>query len=167
MAEKLHQVSIDYNPTEDRILLRVSTSGQKAYYVWMTRRFTFLLRNLLRKNLLEGVEVASPEAKEAMLEWQKREVLEKADFSKPYEVKEEFEYPLGASGIVASTLAIQPIGQNLQVKMAPPQGQGIDLTLDRNLLQIFIKMIDDAVAKADWNLAPALSSGETAEGKVH
>jgi len=36
--DKLHQINLGYSPEEDRLLLRINTTGKTEYRLWMTRR---------------------------------------------------------------------------------------------------------------------------------
>ncbi len=48
-------------------------------------------------------------------------------------------------------------GDGMQVlSLHPQQGHGIDLTVDARLLHLFVKMLRDAVARADWEIVLAL-----------
>ena len=50
-ADQLFQINVSYVPGEDRLLLRVSTTGGDEYRVWLTRRFVSLLMGLLQKEM--------------------------------------------------------------------------------------------------------------------
>ena len=68
---RLHQLKIDFEAEQDRLLMLVSTSDQVEVRLWLTRRFVKLLWPLLVK-LAEEVSPrirtqVNPEARKALL----------------------------------------------------------------------------------------------------
>lgn len=64
MTTQLHQMTIKYLPTEDRLLLRIATSEKTEYRLWLTRRFISALWPSLGGQLaqtadLEGLRAAA------------------------------------------------------------------------------------------------------------
>lgn len=64
MTTQLHQMTIKYLPTEDRLLLRIATSEKTEYRLWLTRRFISALWPSLGGQLaqtadLEGLRTAA------------------------------------------------------------------------------------------------------------
>ena len=169
MTDTLHQINLNYNPAEDRILIRVSTTGQQEYRVWLTRRFTSIMLDILNKSLTEGMSAESEEAKSALLDWQKKEVTDKADFSKPFIEDNEVHFPLGKGGILAQKLSFSKSGQKLNLLITPSKGQGMNLALDKDLQKVVYKMFEDAVAKAQWQLitSPVIPVSHQSESLVH
>src|SRR5688572_24571546 len=85
---KLHQIKVDYDPEQDRLLMLISTSDSAEIRAWLTRRFVKLLWPLLVKLAEESSPRISaqsnPEARKAMLGMEHEEAVTRADFSKPY-----------------------------------------------------------------------------------
>ncbi len=48
---KIHQLTVHYDPSEDRLLLRIGTTDQAEIQVWLTRRLTLMLAPNLPKVL--------------------------------------------------------------------------------------------------------------------
>jgi hypothetical protein len=48
----------------------------------------------------------------------------------------------------------------------PPQGQGVDITLDTKLLHIFMRLLREQVSKTDWDVNLALYEGANATETV-
>ena len=62
--DRLHQINLGYSPEEDRILLRINTTGKTEYRLWMTRRYVKILWKLLTKSVesLPGVQAQAARA---------------------------------------------------------------------------------------------------------
>ena len=86
---KLHQLKIDFNAEQDRLLMLVSTDDGAEVRMWLTRRFVKLLWPLLVKLAEEAsprIKVqASAEARKALLGLEHQKAVQRADFSKPFQ----------------------------------------------------------------------------------
>src|SRR5919205_3802963 len=86
---RLHQLKVDYDAEQDRLLMLVATSEGVEVRMWLTRRFVKLLWPLLVKLAEEASPrirtQANPEAKKALLGIEHEQAVSKADFSKPYD----------------------------------------------------------------------------------
>lgn len=169
---KLHQLKLEFNPEQDRLLLRVSTSDGKEVSLWLTRRCVKLLWPALM-NLAQAApaiaKVGDPEARKAMLGFQHENAVKQSDFSKPYEEAPR-ERPLGIDPILVGRVQTRrDEAGNPVLSMMPLTGnQGIHLTLDEKLLHSVCRLLQQAVAKADWDVDLALpnllSAGVAEEG---
>ena len=68
---QLNQVNIGYDPGQDRLLLRMSTSADVEYRLWLTRRVTKGLWPGLMQLVASSESVrrqAEPEAKQAVID---------------------------------------------------------------------------------------------------
>ncbi len=82
--DKLHQINLGFSPEEDRLLLRINTTGKTEYRLWMTRRYVKLLWKLLTKSVdsLPDVKAqAAPETREAVKSFQRVEARQAANYS--------------------------------------------------------------------------------------
>ncbi len=153
---RLHQLKLDFIPEQDRLLLRVSTDNQQEVRLWLTRRALRLLWPLLVQMARSSPEVAlqsNPQARDALVGMQHEQALSKADFAKPFEEVPR-EMPLGAEPILVARMRSNRDDQGKQILgLLPQKGQGINLTLDNTLLHSFCKLVQNAVAKADWDIA--------------
>lgn len=161
---RLHQLKLDFIPEHDRLLLRVSTDNQLEVRLWLTRRALRLLWPLLLKMARSAPEVAlqnNPEARDALVGMQHQQALGRADFAKSFEEAPRA-MPLGAEPILVARIQSSKDGDGNQVLgLLPQQGRGIYLTLDNTLLHSFCKLVQNAVAKSDWDLVlelPALKA---------
>jgi hypothetical protein len=167
---RLHQLTLDFIAEQDRLLLRVSTDNQLELRLWLTRRALRLLWPLLLQMVRASPEVVlqnNPEARDALVGMQHERALSQANFARPYEELAR-ELPLGAEPIlVARMQSNRDDDGNHILRLLPQQGQGINLTLDNTLLHSLCKLLQDAVAKSDWDIAlelPALQTRSDADG---
>jgi hypothetical protein len=164
---RLHQLKLDFVPEHDRMLLRVSTDNQLEMRLWLTRRALRLMWPLLVQMTRAAPEVAlqsSPEARDAMIGMQHEQALSRANFAKSFEEVPR-EMPLGAEPIlVARIQSNKDDGGNQVLGLLPLEGQGIHLTLDNTLLHSFCRLVQNAVAKSDWDLVLELPALQSAPG---
>jgi hypothetical protein len=154
----LHQINIGYSSVEDRLLLRMSArseTGTAEFRFWLTRRFTRLFWQALERARETSVAMdprVSPDSREALKQFHQEAALEKADFTTPYQ-EETAATPLGSNPILVSKLNITPKahGQHT-LALLPSKGQGINLTVDLNIIHLFRKLLAEAVRKAEWDL---------------
>ncbi len=100
---QIHQLNIQYQADQDRVLARINTSAGTELRLWLTRRLTLGLLPLLRKVENEQLEkslAAQPEAdlgmtakdpkvREMLSEFKKERSLQQADFKTPYKEPEK------------------------------------------------------------------------------
>ncbi len=161
----LEQIRIDFIPEQDRLLMRLASADRSEVLLWLTRRCVRLLWPLLMKMTESAPHIAQqplPEARQALLGMQREQALSKANFSRPYDA-ENRERPLGAEPIVVARLNT---GRNKKGKhvlmLMPQQGQGVTLALEDTLLHGLCKLLQDVVAKADWDIALAVPASAVA-----
>ena len=164
---RLHQLKVDYDPEQDRLVMLVSTSDQVEVRLALTRRFVKLLWPLLVK-LAEEVSPkirtqASSEARKALLGMEHEHAVQRADFSKPYDAAPRA-MPLGEAPLLLARIQTgrdrngQPV-----VAMHPADGQGVTLTFDSVLLHSVCRLLQAAVKKSDWDMELKLPGAERAE----
>lgn len=66
---QLHQVNASYIPEQDRLLLKINTTGQTEFRFWITRRYLALLWQVLRQMAGALVRQASPWIARPGLRW--------------------------------------------------------------------------------------------------
>ena len=152
---RLHQLKLDFVPEQDRLLLRVSTDNRIEVRLWLTRRATRLLWPLMLQMLRSSPEVAlqsNPQARDALLGMQHEQALVQANFADPFEEAPR-EMPLGEEPILVVNIQASRNERGDQVLgLLPQQGQGLHLTLDNTLLHSLCKLLQNAVAKSDWDI---------------
>lgn len=165
----LHQIQMRYDAEQDRILLRLSTREGSEFRFWLTRRFVKRLWGMLLKMLEWDRPVAQqvdPQTRRTVLDIRHGGFVQQGDFSKPFETAPRT-LPLGEAPVLAAKAAGKRTGDgNHILSLHPQQGEGIDLKLDTRLLHLFVKLLRDAVGRADWEIALALHGGESGGGSV-
>lgn len=151
----IHQIQMVYQPLEDRILMRVSSTERAEFRFWLTRRYVKLLWTVLLK-LLERDPVAAVHSDEktrrALMGFQHENVVRGGQFNKPFEPAVA-ELPLGQTPVLLSRISGKPgEGGHQVLSFHPEAGQGIDLNTDTRLLHLISKLLTDAVRQSDWDL---------------
>jgi hypothetical protein len=165
---KIHQIHIRHDETEDRLLLRLSTTDNHEFRFWLTRRFVKRLWAMLVQMLEWDQAVrqqVDPVTRRTVLDIQHEGYAQQADYSKKFEEAGR-DLPLGETPALLAK-AKGKKGQNgMQLlSLQPQKGQGIDMTLDTRLLHIFSRLLSQAVAKTDWDMSLGLHPGqETPQG---
>ena len=152
---RLHQLKLEFNPEQDRLVLHVLTDDGAEILLWLTRRCVRLLWGELVKMLqasptvqLQGI---TPEARNALVGMQHEKALQGADFSKPYEQARQ--RPLGADPILVGRIQTgrDANAQNV-LTLLPMKGQGVNIALDERLLHSFCKLLQNVVTRAEWDM---------------
>jgi hypothetical protein len=153
---RLHQLKVDYDAEQDRLLMLVGAAEGVEVRLILTRRFVKLLWPLLVKLAEEASPrirtQADPEARKALLGMEHEHAISKADFSKPYDASGHAT-PLGAAPILLARIETghERSGQPV-VALHPSEGQGITFSLDAVLLHSLCRLLQAAVKKSDWDM---------------
>ena len=167
---RLHQLKVDYEPEQDRLLMLVATSESVELRLALTRRFVKLLWPLLVKLAEEASPrirtQANPDARKALLGLEHEYAVSRADFSKPYDAGDSAR-PLGDAPLLLVRIQTghDRTGQPV-VALHPAEGQGVTLTFDSVLLHSVCRLLQAAVKKSDWDMElklPGTGAEETAE----
>lgn len=158
----IHQIQFAYQEQQDRVLMRVSTMEGEEFRFWLTRRFVKQLWGMLVR-MLESDQAVRQQSDEGtrrtVLEIQHEGFARQGDFSREFEDAPR-QLPLGEAPVMLASAKGAKGGDGIQViSLLPSHGPGIDLTLDTKLLHIFSKLLQDAVARADWDIKLALYEG--------
>lgn len=161
MTNALHQMTMSFSATEDRLLLRVSTTAHEEHQIWLTRRFV----KILWPALMKGVEKQSlppetaaaptttPQIKRAVMAMQHNDALQKTDLSKQHDEekvnKPSTEAPMLATG--GQCLPLKTGGMRLNLKTS--DGLQVGLNLNEQLLHAFCHQITTLTQKAEWDLS--------------
>lgn len=160
MTDQLHQININYIPVEDRLMLRINTQLGDEYRVWLTRRFTGLLLELLTKEIDKHGGVPTLASKPETTKLFKQGAMEKR-----YEEEKISNYPLGESGFLASKINYKTSEQgSLALEILPAEGQGITLNLNKTLLFMFYNLLNQGCTQSAWGLGEQAAQ---AQQKVH
>ncbi|MFQ5658923.1 MAG: hypothetical protein ACE5GZ_00745 [Gammaproteobacteria bacterium] len=158
MTDQLHQINVSYVPVEDRLLLRVSTKKGDEYRLWLTRRFTEMLINVLNREIDKKGGMSSIASSQ-----ETTKMFKEGAFDKSYEA-DNIDYPLGETGILAYRIkAGNTENGNLRLELSPGTGKGMTLSLNRSLLYMFHNLLSQGIEQTGWRLI----SEENASMKTH
>src|SRR5258705_10099304 len=164
---RLHQLKVDYEAEQDRLLMLVATNDGVEVRLALTRRFVKLLWALLVKLAEEASPrirtQANPEARKALLGIEHEQAVSRANFALPYDDSTRAT-PLGADPLLLARIQTghDPNGHPV-VAMHPAEGQGVTLTLDPVLLHSVCRLLQAAVKKSDWDMELKLPGVEPQE----
>jgi len=168
----INQIQMSFIPGEDRILLRMNTTDAAGFQFWLTRRYVKLLWPVLLGMLAKDEQITTQKtavAKKEVLSFQHQEAAQNMDYSQNYQ-GESNQQPLGNEPILLGKISVNDRQDATQVlSMHPETGQGIELVLNQTLLHSICKLLQDTVAKADWDmdLSQALNSSSVSpESKI-
>lgn len=168
----IHQLSVNYQQEQDRILMRINTTAGEELRLWFTRRLSLGLLPLLGKIVADQVaklEAAKPghispsatadaQTKQMLVEFKRQELLQKSDFATPYKELPN-KLPLGSEPLLVTEVNVTPLptGQ-LQLKFnekIPGQDmpRGFQVSLEQNLVHGFLHLLNKAVDTSQWKQA--------------
>lgn len=148
MADQLHQINVSYLPVEDRLLLRINTKGGDEFRVWLTRRYTGILMNVLNKEIDKYGGLPAVASSPATTEMFKQGAMEK-----PYEEESISNFPLGQAGFLAFAVKVNKVADdNLNLEILPEKGKGFTLNLNKSLLFMVYNLLTQGISQAGWFL---------------
>ncbi len=171
----VRQLSIRYQPEQDRILVRVNTSDERELQFWFTRRLTLGLMPLFERIMTDNaarsggpatthLASADPLAKKAMADFARAQTIRNADFSTPYQTAEANQ-PLFESPLLITETSITPLaGAQMRLscteKLAdtPQAARRFELALSQQLTHAFMHLLERAVEASQWRKAGAAST---------
>jgi len=152
--DRLHQINLGFSPEEDRLLLRINTTGQTEYCLWLTRRYVKLLWKLLTQSVERLPEVSAqsaPEARAAVKSFQRQEARQVADYSKSYDDGQATR-PLGEVAALLVGVRAGPGKNGTQLILQTKDGRAINLSLELKLLYSLLDLLVSSTKQAEWNL---------------
>lgn len=158
----IHQLSVNHDERQDRLLLRLNTQNQQEFRFWLTRRMALRLMPAIEQSAirLEAAQpgIAAPDAptQQLLTELKRDAFLKKADFATPFENKATH-WPLGPEPmlITDAQLSIQPQGGlslQFEDKADPGKIRSCQLNLQVSLVHGLVHLIHQAIQKAEWGI---------------
>jgi hypothetical protein len=164
--DMIHQIQIKYDPLADRLRMQVRTRTGEVFAIWLTRRLVQRLwpafqqvATQLALGRVPTDALVHPEAQAMIAESVRSRALPNADFSQPFS-SEPAQRPLGEEPLLAAEVELQarpqsPGGLRLTVSDGKRR---ITLQLNDELHSAMLRLLEQAVAAADWGLAPPSSA---------
>lgn len=155
----LERITAEFNGEEDRLMIRVFFDKKSEIQFWLTRRLVRRIWPVLLQMAQSRPDIQlqpNPEARKALLGFQHEKALQEVRFSKATQEPGR-EHPLGNAPMLVNKVRARRNERSQTVlSFLPHQGNGIDLALGDALLHGLMKLIQDAAAKAEWDLALAV-----------
>jgi hypothetical protein len=147
MTNQLHQLNIMYSNKEDRLLLRASTQDREEYRIWLTRRYTRLLFDVLSKEMTKKGGIASISSN-----GQTTQMFKEGVFEKQFD-DSSVDFPLGEVGILAYSIKSETNSDgNLMLEVHSEDGKGITINLNNSLIYLFYSLLTQGINQANWQL---------------
>jgi hypothetical protein len=169
---QIHQLQVAFDAAQDRLLLRVSTTGGAEIRAHLTRRYVRLLWPEFMRVIDASAALATPapEARREVLAFEREKALAQTDFSKPFgdaaAGAAPRRFPLGEAPFLATRAQVRVEGPGrYRLTIDPAAGRGIEIALDARLMHSLLRLIESAVRAAEWNLdlaAPPPGAAATA-----
>ncbi|MCU0919141.1 MAG: hypothetical protein MUF16_02210 [Burkholderiaceae bacterium] len=158
----IHQIQIKYDPLADRLLMQVRTRAGEVFAIWLTRR---MVQRLLPPFRQIGVHlslpnarpdsVLLPEARAMLADAVHSRPLPNADFTQRFST-EDARQPMGPEPLLAAEVELQADAQRgLRMQVREARGRQITLQFNDELHAALSRLFEQALATADWGLAPA------------
>ena len=157
---RLRQMEAGYNPIHDRLVLFLHMDDLSEFRFWITRRYCKYLWQAL-------VQILENDPNHERLQEEEKKKVNEA-FNQEQSVRQETgaqqftnriqHTPLGTEPILLARLQVKTdAGPYPVVCMHPPQGQGIEIAMNRMMMLSLLRLLADGVGKADWDM-PQLSN---------
>lgn len=150
----ISQMQMLYVPEEDRILFRVNSTNKQQFRLWLTRRYSLLFLQILKKHRDSDPDIsiqATPEAKQAVQSFKQEQAVQNANFEQSF-AEEAEQLPLGDQIPLAFRLNYRLEGEVMHLGIEPSKGQGINLVINLDINSSLTQLITAAANKAAWNL---------------
>lgn len=173
---QIRQLSVSYLADQDRIVMRVHTSADEEIPMWLTRRMCSQLWPLLNRIATDlfavppnavsdgGVDLnqLSPETRQMLVDMQRQEALQNADFSASYQGASA-KRPLGDTPLLVTEVNItpQPHKTNGQLQLQlhfkevlenTPQVRGFEVVLSSDLVFSVMHLLESALTQSEWGI---------------
>lgn len=172
MTGRLHQVHVEYEPAEDRILLKFNTMDRQELRLWLTRKFVKSFWDALQK-LLESLGRAGaqsdPALRKAMVGLEQDRAAPEERFVKGF-AGEASSFPLGESPVLITGFSYKapkrPGGGRRsamgRIAFETASGHEVGLPADATLLHSLSKMLIGINDRTGWDLKlePGYALGE-------
>jgi hypothetical protein len=172
-AVDIHQMQVRYEPMEDRLLIQVRTRGGDLYAVWLTRRMALRLWPPFQ-DLVTRIGVAQaapqatvlPEARDMLAQAARERPLPNADFQTRFDAS-VVSQPLGPEPLLPASIDLGPGPKGgVLLKVREHRARSLELRLGDDLATALARLMEKALASADWGIVAAASASTDAERPV-
>jgi hypothetical protein len=165
LSNSLQQLNIQFEPIQDRLILRILGGDNSELRIWLTRRYTRLLLGVLDTVIETKIDPVKTPYVEQMKEFEREAALSGSNFEDKYKADEVIAFPLGEEPILVSRIDYKKLENgNVALTLGVEKGQNINLNLDKTLLHALVKLLNQGCDMAEWNIGtPTLPQQKTEE----
>lgn len=167
----IHQMRVEFDPPEDRLLMSIISKDGKEFRMWFTRRFVKLLwPNLVKlaESTPEAAAQQSEAARKSIVRFQHEKALAASNFTDKYDKEKVVSQYFGEEPVLITQGSIKridaPKGPN-QVAFMAKDGRPVNMALDDVLLHSMARLIRNAARKAGWGLDLGALAGDATATK--
>jgi len=146
---------MSFSPEEDRMLLRISTTDESEYHLWLTRRFIKVLWAALLKTMERDSQLQKtllPGVRDAIMGMRHQEAIAASDFDKPHQDgKRTLTSNTGPLLVTGGTVTPLKDGTTKLI-FNTIDGTGINFSLNEKLLHALCHLIISSSQNASWDL---------------
>lgn len=151
----VRQITMTFSAEEDRLLLRISTSEQSEYQLWLTRRFIKVLWAALMKVMEKDAELKKdlvPEVRDALMAMEHQEAVQTANFDQTHD-EDNRDLTSNTGPLLVTGGTITPVKKDLtRLTLNTENGMAINVALNKQLLHAFCHMTISTSFRAEWDL---------------
>jgi hypothetical protein len=155
----LHQISVSFDPEQDRLLLRIRGREGEQFSAWLTRR---VMRNLypalrqasghLAAGILPAGAVATPGARQMLADSARTQAVEQSDFSQPF-ADQAARHPIGEAPLLPARIDLQvQADRRVRFVLTETPQRTLQLELVQQDWEALRHMIEQALERAEWGL---------------
>jgi hypothetical protein len=161
---KIHQLQLVYQPEQDRILVRFNVASGEEFRLTLTRRMVKMLSPHIIQTVKQTENSSSMTSSHdganalALERFKKQESLHLNDFHTPF--RQQFlSLPIGEEPLLATTVHLtNHANGSLQFGfeekvVGRKELRNIQVTLNEELLQGFLHLLETALTQADWGFS--------------
>ena len=163
----IHQMRVEFDPPEDRLLMSVIAKDGREFRMWLTRRFVKLMwPNLLRlaESTPEAAAQKNDAARTSVVRFQHERAVSSGQFTSTYDKDKVTSQHFGEAPVLITQGSIKrvdnPKGVN-QVAFTSKDGKPVTMAIDDVLLHAMVRLIRNAARKAGWELDLGALAGDT------
>jgi len=156
MSGPLKQLTMTYDPSQDRMLMRIATAENTEYQLWLTRRFVRVLWGALMQTMDRNPKISEhadkPAVKDAVKGMQHQEAVQSSDFSQPH-TEGNVNLTSNSGPLLVTGGQVKPVSEdNTVLAFKTDDGKGVQFALNQKLLHALCHMMSTSAGKAEWNL---------------
>lgn len=175
MSAPLHQLTLTFDPVQDRMLLRIGTADSTEYQLWLTRRFVKVLWGALMQTLDRNPELGKdllPDVRDAVKAMDHQEAVQSSNFSQAH-AKDNVNLTSNTGPLLITGGQVKPVdAENTVLALKTSDNKAVQFGLNKQLLHALCHMMITSAQKAEWDLDlqvgdPQVFVPDTPDGVVH